>query len=53
MGKMGGIFTLLYFVSIWEDPNMNLNQFGNNVMFIMLAMCIYDLQKDVRNLKNK
>ena len=53
IGKIIGFIILFYFVSIWEDPNMNLNQFGNNVMFIMLAMCIYDLQKDVRNLKNK
>ena len=53
IGGFSGVFTLFYFVSIWEDPNMNLNQFGNNVLFILITMTIYDLWRDVRNLKNK
>jgi hypothetical protein len=53
IGKIIGFIILFYFVSIWEDPNMNLDQFYNNILHILITMTIYNLWRDVRNLKNK
>ena len=52
-GGFSVIFTLFYFISIWIDPTMSLDSYLQKVIFILIAILIYDLQKDVRNLKNK
>ena len=53
IGKLGGIFTLLYFGCIWEDPNMSLNSYLQKVMWVLITITIYELRVDVNNLKNK
>jgi hypothetical protein len=53
IGGFSGICTLFYFISIWEDPTMSLDSYLQKVILFLIAILIYDLQKDVRNLKNK
>ena len=53
IGGFSGVITLFYFISIWIDPTMSLDSYLQKVIFILIASLIYDLQKDVRNLKNK
>ena len=50
---LSGVITLFYFISIWIDSTMSLDSYLEQVVFILIAMCIYDLKEDVHNLKNK
>ena len=53
VGGFSVIFTLFYFISIWIDPTMSLDYYTEQVVFILIAILIYELKEDVRNLKNK
>ena len=53
VGGFSVIFTLFYFISIWIDPTMSLDSYTEQVVWILVAILIYELKEDVRKLKNK